>query len=180
MYGDDCEIKCAGRKQKAGCRSQGGRNMAGIERILVPIDGSKSGERVVEQALYIAKACDAALDFVYVVNLDGVIGGHPLSSSVSFSGSVLEGAVGLGKRILEHALDQTPVDIKARGHCVNGDPGKAILEKADELGADLIIMGSRGLGVLKGALLGSVSRMLVENAKCPVLIVKPDSSVNDR
>ncbi|MBQ1615172.1 MAG: universal stress protein, partial [Selenomonas sp.] len=37
---------------------------------------------------------------------------------------------------------------------------------------DLIIMGSRGLGIVKGVLLGSVSQYIVEQAKCPVLVVK--------
>ena len=37
---------------------------------------------------------------------------------------------------------------------------------------DLVIMGSRGLGVVKGVLLGSVSQYVVEQAKCPVLVVK--------
>ena len=37
---------------------------------------------------------------------------------------------------------------------------------------ELIIMGSRGLGIVKGVLLGSVSQYIVEQAKCPVLVVK--------
>ena len=48
----------------------------------------------------------------------------------------------------------------------------AILELADTLDTDLIVMGTRGLGGLKHVLLGSVAERVVQRAKCPVLTVK--------
>jgi universal stress protein A len=58
---------------------------------------------------------------------------------------------------------------------VEGDPADEILRLADEIGADLIVMGSHGrTGVLR-VLMGSVSRKVLDRAKCPVLIVRiPD------
>jgi nucleotide-binding universal stress UspA family protein len=58
---------------------------------------------------------------------------------------------------------------------VEGDPADEILRLADEMGADLIAMGSHGrTGVLR-VLMGSVSRKVLDHAKCPVLIVRiPD------
>lgn len=53
-----------------------------------------------------------------------------------------------------------------------GDYAKGILETADEVGADLIVMGSRGLGGLKGLLLGSVSNKVTQHAACSVLTVR--------
>jgi nucleotide-binding universal stress UspA family protein len=53
-----------------------------------------------------------------------------------------------------------------------GLPAEVILEYEEILDADLIVMGSRGLGVVKGVLLGSVSQYIIERAKGPVLIVK--------
>ena len=47
-----------------------------------------------------------------------------------------------------------------------------ILDFAETNDIDLIVMGSRGLGVVKGVLLGSVSQYVVEQSKCPVLVVK--------
>ena len=47
-----------------------------------------------------------------------------------------------------------------------------IVDAAEDCGADLIVMGSRGLGLVKGVLLGSVSQYVVENAKCAVMVVK--------
>lgn len=54
----------------------------------------------------------------------------------------------------------------------NENPGKSICEYAENQGIDLIIMGSRGLGNVKKLFLGSVSNNVVQNARCPVLIVK--------
>ncbi len=53
-----------------------------------------------------------------------------------------------------------------------GSPGPALLEFADDHHIDLIVMGSRGLGPIKGIFMGSVSSYLVSRAKCPVLVIK--------
>ena len=53
-----------------------------------------------------------------------------------------------------------------------GSPAPVIIDVAEEHGVDLIVMGSRGLGLVKGVLLGSVSQYVVENAKCAVMVVK--------
>ena len=55
-----------------------------------------------------------------------------------------------------------------------GDPGPAICELAGELSADAIVMGSRGRGGLRRALLGSVSDYVVRNAPCTVIITGPE------
>jgi nucleotide-binding universal stress UspA family protein len=49
-----------------------------------------------------------------------------------------------------------------------------IVALAEELRADLIVMGSRGLGGLRRALMGSVSDSVVRHAHCPVLVVRPE------
>jgi nucleotide-binding universal stress UspA family protein len=55
---------------------------------------------------------------------------------------------------------------------VVGQPAVEILAAADE-GADLVIVGARGLGTLGRLVLGSVSDRVVDHAPCPVLVVKP-------
>jgi nucleotide-binding universal stress UspA family protein len=53
-----------------------------------------------------------------------------------------------------------------------GKPNAEIAGLADELGAGLIVLGSRGLGPLRRALMGSVSDSVVRHAHCPVLVVR--------
>lgn len=55
---------------------------------------------------------------------------------------------------------------------VKAHPAKAILDVAKSEGADLIVVGSRGLGGVKGLFLGSVSNAVVQNSKVPVMVVK--------
>ena len=55
-----------------------------------------------------------------------------------------------------------------------GDPGQTLCRLAGELSADVVVVGSRGRGALKRALLGSVSSHVVHNAPCPVLVIRAD------
>ncbi|HSK84466.1 MAG TPA: universal stress protein, partial [Rubrobacter sp.] len=55
-----------------------------------------------------------------------------------------------------------------------GFPDAEIVGLAGKLGAGLIVLGSRGLGPLKRALMGSVSDSVVRHAHCPVLVVRPE------
>ncbi|KAI9090746.1 hypothetical protein K1719_028599 [Acacia pycnantha] len=63
--------------------------------------------------------------------------------------------------------------VRAESVIMNGDPREVICEAAEKMQVDLLIMGSRGLGTFKRAILGSVSDYCTHHAKTPVLIVKP-------
>ncbi|KAG9445210.1 hypothetical protein H6P81_016550 [Aristolochia fimbriata] len=56
---------------------------------------------------------------------------------------------------------------------VEGKPNEAICEIAEKIHPDLVVVGSRGLGQIKRALMGSVSDYCTHNLNCPVLVVKP-------
>jgi nucleotide-binding universal stress UspA family protein len=53
-----------------------------------------------------------------------------------------------------------------------GDPGSMLCLVAEELGADIVVVGSRGRGAIRRALMGSVSTHVVNNAPCPVVVVR--------
>lgn len=57
-------------------------------------------------------------------------------------------------------------------HIEAGDPRELIVSVAEEEESDLIVMGSRGFGTFRSLLVGSVSRFVLEQAACPVLLVK--------
>jgi nucleotide-binding universal stress UspA family protein len=60
----------------------------------------------------------------------------------------------------------------AGAHARVGRPDSEIVGLAEELGAGLIVLGSRGLGPLRSALMGSVSHSVVHHARCPVMVVR--------
>jgi len=57
-------------------------------------------------------------------------------------------------------------------HVVEGDPREALVRAAEDWPADLVVVGARGLSVMAGLLLGSVSLAVARHAPCPVLVVK--------
>ncbi|PKA54483.1 Universal stress protein A-like protein [Apostasia shenzhenica] len=67
-------------------------------------------------------------------------------------------------------------NVKVETRVRAGDPRDVICEAVEELGADILVIGSHGYGLFKRALLGSVSSHCAQNAKCPVVIVKMPKS----
>uniref|UniRef100_A0A0E0GTT4 UspA domain-containing protein n=1 Tax=Oryza nivara TaxID=4536 RepID=A0A0E0GTT4_ORYNI len=74
----------------------------------------------------------------------------------------------ISRKVVSRALD-----VSATGAIVEGDAKEAICQAVEEMHADMLVLGSRGLGKIKRAFLGSVSDYLVHHACCPVLVVKP-------
>jgi nucleotide-binding universal stress UspA family protein len=70
-------------------------------------------------------------------------------------------------------LQETEVDI-VEAHLRTGEPDREIVALAEELGAGLIVMGSRGLSGVRRALMGSVSDGVVRHAHCPVMVVRSE------
>ena len=60
----------------------------------------------------------------------------------------------------------------AETHLRAGEPDKEIVRLSEELGAGTIVIGSRGLGAVRRALMGSVSESVVRHAHCPVFVVR--------
>ena len=64
----------------------------------------------------------------------------------------------------------------AQAHLLLGRPAEQIVKLSEELGVGVIVLGSRGLGALRRAVLGSVSESVVRHAHCPVFVVRSDGA----
>lgn len=137
-----------------------------VKEILVPVDGSEGSDRAVAQAITMAEVCNAKLNFLYVANI------NQLAINACLSDAILEAVTKAGNVILDRAMALVPSGIEKEAFSETGSPAVVILDFASSNDMDLIVMGSRGLGIVKGVLLGSVSQYIVEQAKCPVLVVK--------
>ena len=137
-----------------------------IKNILVPVDGSEGADRAIEKAVMLAEICGAKLNFLYVANI------NQLAINAVLSDAILDSVTKAGNVILDRALEMVPGTVAKESFSDTGSPAVVILDFAETNDIDLIVMGSRGLGVVKGVLLGSVSQYVVEQSKCPVLVVK--------
>ena len=133
-----------------------------MKNILVPVDGSEGADRAIEKAVMLAETCGAKLNFLYVANI------NQLAINAVLSDAILDSVTKAGNVILE----MVPAGVEKESFSDTGSPAVVILDFAESNDIDLIVMGSRGLGVVKGVLLGSVSQYVVEQSKCPVLVVK--------
>ena len=140
-------------------------------RILVAVDGSECSDRAVDSACKLANQLKAELHLAHTVDYQPyymVVGAAsaPLLSEDDFKQP--------GKTILEKSLARARQNDceNAVAHLLDGNPGRVLVEKADELKCDLIILGSRGHGDLASLLLGSVSHRVCQSAHCACLIIR--------
>lgn len=143
----------------------------GVSKILVGVDGSKYSEKAFELACFIAAKCNASL---LIVNISEVLGRE---GSVSFdmpkkARQELEkgGNIPLLERCRSEAKDAGIIDVQTL--TTSGHVAEMILRIADLEGADMIVLGRRGLNAPKEFLLGSVSYNVSHHAKCPVVIAR--------
>jgi nucleotide-binding universal stress UspA family protein len=77
-----------------------------------------------------------------------------------------------GQAVLDEALQKLDKSkLKVRAELLEGPEAESILKAAESSEADLIVMGTRGFGAVKGMLVGSVSRKVIHLARCPVMVV---------
>ncbi|WP_226038958.1 universal stress protein [Natrinema sp. DC36] len=147
------------------------------DSILVPTDGSREVERALEYAFEIARAHDAAVRTLYVVNAAGY-GGFPMETALD---GVNEALRGEGQAAVERAEALAPDDVTVETEVREGAPSQVIVDEADPAECDLVVMGTHGRGGIDRLLLGSVTERVVRRASVPVLTVKVDpDEIDDR
>ncbi|OAY75593.1 Universal stress protein A-like protein [Ananas comosus] len=100
--------------------------------------------------------------------------GHAVYATTSVLVSIKKAQEENSRNVISRAMQicrEKQVDAKTA--IVDGDAKEVICQAAEQMQADLLVVGSRGLGTIKRIFLGSVSDYVAHHAKCPVLIVKP-------
>jgi nucleotide-binding universal stress UspA family protein len=142
-----------------------------FKRILVAWDGSEHAKRALAEAIDIAWSQEASLTLLTVATLQPV--GPGLVPPISET-DLLKGA----EEILASGEALVPEGIAIWGRTALGHPGTEILERAAAADHDLIVLGSRGRGAVRSAVLGSVSHFVLNHGTVPMLVVHGDGETS--
>lgn len=144
--------------------------MINIEKILLAVDGSEYSDRALMKAKQIGTVLNSEITILYVtedlVSYPYVSGGIDIASLQKVFKEQ-------GEKVLDTAMEKFQ-DYKGKVERLikSGNPGSEIIKVSEEENYTLIVMGSRGLGVISRAMLGSVSNKVVNGAKVSVLIAR--------
>ena len=117
-------------------------------RILIASDGSATADRAARKGFELAQEIDAPVTLVFV--------GHPAT----------------GKLVMEDTVEVYGRGVDTDIRLLQGDPSELILQTATEVGADVVVVGNRGLQGAKGFLMGSVPEAVMDGAEVDVLLCR--------
>ena len=140
------------------------------QKIVVGFDGSNYSKKAIE---YIINNFDKN-STIYLVYVEEMLAPLYLSNpSLFIDDSVIKKIREKTKKELKHQVDIIKKKgFKVQYEYIEGYPPNQIINEAKKKNADIIIVGSRGMGKWKGSVLGSVSQALTVISKIPLLIVK--------
>lgn len=139
-----------------------------FKSILVAWDGSEHAERALAEAVDIARTQEARLTLLTVA--------APLHAWPGYVPPIAEAdLVGAAEQLLGEGEALVPDGIPISGRTAVGHPGTELVKRAAAAGHDLIVMGSRGRGAVRSAVLGSVSHFVLNHTTVPVLIIHDGS-----
>ncbi|BBL68179.1 universal stress protein [Methanoculleus chikugoensis] len=140
-----------------------------FRKILVAIDGSEPADRAFETALGEAGVWKAEVHAVYVVE-SGLFSSLPMDNTLEIIYSVLQKE---GEDVLETARKKADAaGVSLTTHLRQGHAGSQIVSLAEELGIDLIVLGSYGKSGVDRLLLGSVTDYVVQNSPITTTVVR--------
>lgn len=140
--------------------------------VLLSTDGSDHARRAGEHAIAIARAFQAQLSVLAVVDIYAFMN----SQTPNYSVDLLEEE----RAFLQKAVEEIAADASAAGittvspKVVEGSPHTTISETIRDSGVDLVVVGAHGRNVIERLILGSTSEYLLRHSPCPVLVVRPE------
>jgi nucleotide-binding universal stress UspA family protein len=146
--------------------------------ILIPFDGSPDADEALAQAIDLADSEHSRLTLMTgVVESPALIYFGGASAAV---GEAIESAKAEADHILRSARDRVPDHLPVTTVLTDQPIRSAVIQQIEQGHHDLVVMGSRGRGAIRSALLGSVSHYVLHHSPVPVLIVhaEPSRSTN--
>ena len=145
-----------------------------IKRILVCTDGSECAKRAALTAAEIASRFTAEVILINVSNPAPAMGPYLMAAeAIPDISGIQQALLEAQQAIIEGArADLESSGIEPRVRVETGQPVFEVVRVAEEENADLIVLGSRGMGGFQRLLMGSVSDGVLHHAHCPVLIVR--------
>ncbi|XPV74732.1 MAG: universal stress protein [Desulfovibrio sp.] len=141
--------------------------MLQFKKILLPVDGSDHSFMAKQKAIGLAIAMEAEIVLFYAAGwIPGFISGQARDEAVKAQAKEAESVLAPFREKLEAK------GVKFSEKTASGNPGDMIAKAARDEGCDIIVMGSRGLGELKCAVMGSVTQRVLSVCDMPVLVVR--------
>ena len=140
------------------------------QRVLIPMDFSAASVRAIQKAMQLAPGAEITLMHVFQVPFEGQIAYAGLDEDIV-------------KQYRISARDKALMNIRASADAagldvgeytpliVHGDPSQSVLDQEQQFDIDLIVMGKHGKGFTEELLLGSVTKYVLEESQCDVLVV---------
>ncbi|CAN5547244.1 universal stress protein [soil metagenome] len=141
-----------------------------VKRLLVPIDFSVRSEGALKHAAALAEAYDAKVDIVHAIDVPSLP--NPYHAGLVWTDPLPQIRVRTNEALRELASKHLSKDRIGEIVAEVGSAAGIILDAADRLKSDLILMSTHGLTGVKRFALGSVAERVVQNAACPVFTIK--------
>ena len=154
-------------------------------KILLAVDGSVYSDSAVKELAKRPWPTQSEVKVITAAEMPVPVGMEPWAVSPDYFEELDKSVRKAAQTVLDSALVKLKTiedkSLKISSEIIQGPPRQVIIDEAESWGADLIVMGSRGLGVWNRLLLGSVSSAVVHHAKCSVEIVrKPQTKESDK
>lgn len=149
-----------------------------MDVIVVGVDHSEGAKAALRFALGEAELRQTSLRVVHAWQL-GYVAASFIPGSYPELGDELDGLRDAAEATLEatlHEIVPTPGAVEIERRVVEGAPSAVLVDESRD--AELLVVGSRGLGGFSGLLLGSVSQQCAHHAACPVVIVRAPSDLD--
>jgi nucleotide-binding universal stress UspA family protein len=144
-----------------------------MKRIVVGTDGSETAGKAVREAIELAKQVGAALDVVSAYTPVPEARLREIAPEVPDDLQwVVNPRIDVDAKLERASAQALAAGVDVRTFAREGDAADAILDVAEERGADLIVVGNKGMTGAKRFFMGSVPNKIAHHAPCSVLIVK--------